>query len=103
MVFQTIFIHFYRAYLQWVAQDMNIHSPEGWYKVKNLDIKKRHGSSLLNRYNSSIFKMLSTIFPDQKFQPFLFDKVPQHYWENSENHKMYQEYSKYHQIDILIY
>jgi hypothetical protein len=40
------------------------------------------GGGLLSLYKDSMFKLLSTLYPDHPFHPWLFKKIPTGFWAN---------------------
>ncbi|EGG15784.1 hypothetical protein DFA_10627 [Cavenderia fasciculata] len=51
-----------RAFVDWLAQTLNITSPEQWYQVTTKDIKTNRGFHLLKLYNNSPYQLFTTIF-----------------------------------------
>ncbi len=49
------------SFLQNLAKELNIIDQSGWYKI-SASLLQRHG--LLQKYNGSVSKLLSTIFPE---------------------------------------
>src|SRR5690606_37908352 len=56
-----------------------------WYKVTALDLKELGGNSLLELYDNSLLKLLEHMYPDFRWYPWLFDKVPVGYWDVPRN------------------
>jgi len=46
----------------------------------------------LAHYNNSVFALLSSIYPDSEFLPFLFHSPPKGLWDNKDNHSKYLNY-----------
>ncbi len=53
-----------RAFLEEYAQVSHINSQEDWYAVTLAELISRGGKSVLDRYNSSISKMLTSLYPE---------------------------------------
>lgn len=47
-----------------------------WYRVKLRDILSHGGRSILEYYNSSIFDMLCTVYPEVEWLPWQFSRLP---------------------------
>jgi hypothetical protein len=53
------------AFLKDLEQKLDIQEPSGWYNFKYEDIVNNGGKALLTKYyNSSMSKMLKTLYPD---------------------------------------
>lgn len=70
---------------------MQITTIEGWTKVTVKDIKNRGGSTLLNYYNGSISSMLHTLYPEHKWDPTKFHRMPRRYWTLIKNQKAFMD------------
>jgi hypothetical protein len=52
------------------------------------------GSGLLaNKYNNSLFLLLSTIFPDFEWIPWKFIQCPRNFWDKEENQKKFIDWA----------
>lgn len=65
-----------RAFMDWAAAQLHVDSMDKWYSIKNADVKKLGGGSLLSMYNNSLHKTLTTIYSDFSWQPWKFQKLP---------------------------
>ncbi len=45
-----------------LAKKLYILTPDGWYKVSKCDMLEHGGAVLLDRYNGSLVKMITTVF-----------------------------------------
>lgn len=48
--------------LDGIARKLNITNPKDWGKVQTLDVQLLGGTSLLNRYNNSLFACLQSVY-----------------------------------------
>lgn len=64
---------------------------EALYKLSNQNLIENGASRLLTRYNSSIFQMLSSIYPEYSWDPLKFSQVPKHYWLSMDNQKAFMD------------
>jgi hypothetical protein len=83
-----------KKYLEWFVKQQNIQKMEDWYKLQITDLKKNGAKGLLAKYNNSLYKLLSTIYPEYDWKPWLFQRVPRSYWANLDNQKKYLEWIK---------
>jgi hypothetical protein len=51
------------------------------------------GSGLLKKYNGSLPKLLSKVYPDYNWLPWKFGKCPHNYWDNIKNHKKFMDWA----------
>ena len=59
------------------------------YNVSKKDFLSNHGTSLLLLYKNSPIKVISSIYSDYKYLPFLFEMGPRGYFDFSQNRKEY--------------
>jgi hypothetical protein len=81
-----------REYLDWLGGHLGVRELEDWYQIKVSDVAKNGGVSLLSRHGDSLIKLLSAIYNDHMWYPWLFRQLPAGYWENAENRKYYVEW-----------
>ncbi len=81
-----------RIYLTWLADRLNIKQKEDWYSVKTSDVIKYGGHGLLVNNEHSLIQALCAVYPEQKFLPWLFEKVPQGFWDNTANQRSYLDW-----------
>jgi len=78
-----------RIFFDSIAKKLNVVKSEEWYKVSREYVRHNGGASLLvNYYNGSLIKALSTVYPEREWK---YEKVPRGYWEDLENQKEYFE------------
>jgi hypothetical protein len=56
--------YYQRVFCDWFAKKNNIKSFDDWYKVKVHDITEHGGSALFHYYERSMYKVLSTVYPE---------------------------------------
>eukprot|EP01125_Pyxidicula_operculata_P005135 TRINITY_DN1872_c0_g1_i3.p1 TRINITY_DN1872_c0_g1~~TRINITY_DN1872_c0_g1_i3.p1 ORF type:complete len:425 (+),score=30.54 TRINITY_DN1872_c0_g1_i3:740-2014(+) len=86
-------------YIEWLKKKLNVDDPISnetnnnniemtkWYGITNKFIRDNHGSGILSKYNNSIFKMLSALYPDYPWERHKFQKVSKNFWKSPENIK----------------
>lgn len=72
--------------IEWMASEIGIEGPEDWYQVSRKEFKEnRLWGMLSHQYSSSVFNLVSDIYPEIDWKPWLFDKAPNAFW-NDEGH-----------------
>jgi hypothetical protein len=51
------------------------------------------GANLIRQHNHSTSTLLSTVYPDYNWLPWKFDKCPNFYWNDFNNHKKFIEWA----------
>jgi len=75
-----------RSFFESLAKKLNIKGQEDWYRVSFQDISENGGLGLLSQhYGSSPSKAIMSVFPEYNWQPWSFEKVHRHYWDESSN------------------
>jgi hypothetical protein len=67
-----------RAFCDFVARDIGFDplDDESWYNITVNDFKRRGGERFLQRYyRSSVFALLSNVYPDLDWKPWRFKKA----------------------------
>jgi very-short-patch-repair endonuclease len=85
----------HKNYADWLYNKLNFTKMEDWYKVDQNTFRNMCGSGLiLNKkyYNGSHIAFLQKVYPDYKWLPWLFKKVPQRYWKDMENRINYMKW-----------
>lgn len=73
-------------YLTWLGERLQIEQPEQWYKVTAADFFNNNGGGLLNNeFNGSVQAVLIDYIPRHPWKAWLFQSVPQSYWNSSYN------------------
>ena len=62
---------------------------EAWYKVPNRTIITNGGGGLLDNFKGSLSAILHSVYPDFRWDPLKFDKVPQNFWDSLGNQKLF--------------
>ncbi len=53
-----------REFLNYLATKLHILTPEDWYNVSKRDVMENGGEILLDRYNGSLAKLITTVFSE---------------------------------------
>ena len=72
-------------YMNWLSNELHINKYEDWYNVSREDILNKYGNSLLGMYNNSHIKLITTIYNDYDWLPWMFKSSPRKYWEDKNN------------------
>lgn len=74
-----------RDFFEGLAQTLKIKKLDDWYNVRTKDIYSV-ANNVLSKYNSSLFKALSTVYPDHQWLAWKFDDaVPWGFWNEKSN------------------
>jgi hypothetical protein len=74
-----------------IATSLNVKELNDWYNVRLKDVLDKGGKGLLAKYQMSLYKALSNIYPDHKWEQFHFHYVPRGYWMDVKNQKAFLE------------
>ncbi len=55
-----------RAFMDELAAKLNVTKPSDWLKVTTTSLQQQGASSLIKKYNGSLTKLLTTIYPEYK-------------------------------------
>lgn len=78
----------HRVFLDKLGESLKISSLDDWYKVTDVDIGIASGSRFVHKhYSASLFKAISTVYPEHKWYPWLFHKPPPRLWDDKQTHK----------------
>jgi hypothetical protein len=78
----------HRQFMDWLAEDLGIEVQEDWYGVTWKDVS-RYGYTLLQQYDTSVFKALQNIYPEFEWNVNQTIKSPHNFWKDTANHRMY--------------
>jgi hypothetical protein len=87
-----------REFLQWVESRFDIRNHEDWYNVTKGEFIEKGGGQLLEQYDGSPSKMLSAIYPNVEWHPWIFGCADDTYWGNINNRRTFLDWvaSRYH-------
>eukprot|EP01125_Pyxidicula_operculata_P022520 TRINITY_DN924_c0_g1_i3.p1 TRINITY_DN924_c0_g1~~TRINITY_DN924_c0_g1_i3.p1 ORF type:complete len:367 (-),score=32.65 TRINITY_DN924_c0_g1_i3:25-1125(-) len=83
-----------REYILWLEHQLNIKSPDEWYRVTTNTVRQNCGSGLLSKYHNSVYLLLKALYPDQNWLPWRFEKTPNKFWKDPIHRKEYLDYIK---------
>jgi len=80
-----------RLYVDSVGQRLGISEGDlaTWYQVRSQSLIKLGASTLLSRYNGSLYALLSAVYPDFAWDPRKFLQAPRHYWADIHNQRSF--------------
>jgi len=76
-----------RVILDQVAAELRIKQPSDWYHVKLTDLRRIAPTKLatIERAFGNFHSALAAAFPDHRFEPWRFRRVPSHFWASDSN------------------
>jgi len=80
-----------KNYMAWLGEELGLHdsNPERWYALTKEDLLRNDGGSLLSRYDDSYYKLISTLYPEIDWLPWMFVRAPNGFWEDRLNRARY--------------
>ena len=74
-----------KRYLRWFEKQVGIKRYSDWYKISYQDFVDHHGVGLVEQYNGSVFRMLTSVFPEKNWKPWLHHQTPHECWHKKAN------------------
>jgi hypothetical protein len=82
-----------KKYLDWFADQRDIKEPQDWYKVHPTDIYNTGGKTLLQRYDNSVYQMLSAIYPEYELHQWNFEsEIQRGCWDDIKCQRMFVDW-----------
>jgi hypothetical protein len=81
-----------RLYLDWLGVLLGYTRPDDWYRISYKQIAKNRGLGILRQYKGSPSSLVSSVFSEHIFSPWLFRTVPKGYFKVRENRRRYVEW-----------
>ncbi len=78
-----------RRFLAWFEETNGLRTCEDWYRVRAYQLEKFGGRSSLLRIIGSVAAVARYAHPDWKWNEWLFQRVPDGFWETRENRLRY--------------
>jgi hypothetical protein len=78
-----------KEYMEWLREEKDLKNLNDLYNITYDLVDKNHGYTLLKYYKWSIQKFVKDIYPEYDWKPWLFSCVPQNYWKDKANHKLF--------------
>ena len=80
--------HWDRSFMDWLGLELGFNKMDDWYRITSDDISKKGGSgSLNNSFNGSPSLLVTSIYPEHKWDIHQFSTVPKRYWSNTVNQR----------------
>jgi hypothetical protein len=77
-----------KAFFDELAIRLNIKKPEDWYSVSVEKVMKMGGSFIHKRYNGSLMRALSGVYPRQQWKEPR-KQMPSGYWKDTKNQRLF--------------
>ena len=72
--------------VDWMASEIGIEELEDWYQVPQIQFRRSGLFGMLtHQYSSGMYNMLTDLYPEHDWKPWLFNKTPNGVW-NDEDH-----------------
>lgn len=80
-----------REYFDWLGAQLGVLSPEDWYALmpSSTELIRMGAASLLKRYSGSSILALQHLYPEHRFAPWKFKRVPRKFWDQFETRRLY--------------
>lgn len=103
-----------RRFVDWVGNQLGVKEMSDWYKYTLQQFTSFGSSGLIyNHYNSSLYLLLSSIYPNYEWLPWRFVNTPRNFWGQKKNQKWFldwagkqlgvMDYIDWYNIDINVY
>ena len=78
-----------KQFMDMVTKELKMNTLDDWYNVSKEDIKKfKGGNRILTPYNGSMFKLLTSVYPEHGWLPWRFHRAS-HYLSDINNCKIF--------------
>ena len=80
-----------KKFLDTVSKKLNIFSSEDWYQIKAKDLIELGGKGLLDDDGGSNIKLITTLYPDKKWEEWRFTRTSKGFWDCLSNQQIFLE------------
>lgn len=77
------------AFVQWFEKQKKFESIEGWYGITQNDVYELGGSGLMDHFECSVQRLITAVYPEHDWKPWLFVQVPKEFWLSKKNRVAY--------------
>ncbi|MCP4661704.1 MAG: hypothetical protein GY856_40400 [bacterium] len=81
-----------RRFLDWLGEELGFQSMEDWYQLTIEDVAYYRGHTLLNKYNSSLVKIVPHYFPEYDWEIWKFRRPSEAFWGEPDHCRRYLEW-----------
>ena len=78
-----------RAFMDEMGDKLGLKDLDGWYAITVANVIPLGAKSILNLYNSSLSKLLMSIYPNHHWDISKFSSRPRNYWSSLEKQKLF--------------
>jgi len=80
-----------KVYMKWLSGVLKREegNPEAWYSITREEFLRNHGDYLLSQYKYSVYRLLSSLYPNANFLSWKFTKTPNGFWDDRTNQRTY--------------
>lgn len=83
-----------RDYMEQLAKELNIVKMDDWYDISVTQIREKNGGNLLDLYQNSPVKMITTIIKEHEWDLLKFNRKPKGFWDDTKTQMDYFEQLK---------
>jgi len=73
-----------KNYMEWISAELKINHLSDWYQYSGLNIVEKNGKGLINKFDGSLYLLLSSVYPSFDWKPWLFASPPRNLWTTME-------------------
>ena len=83
----------HKIFTDWLFEKLEYRSEEDFYKLTKQIFVDNHGHGLLkNKYNSSPYILLKSLYPNYNWLPWMFIQTPDIIWKDFKYHELYAKW-----------
>jgi hypothetical protein len=83
----------HREFFDHMAKKLNLKHMDDWYNITRDGLLEKRTTVLHEHYGDSLVKALQTAYPEVKWLPWKFTRVPSGYWQHESNVRAYVEWA----------
>lgn len=81
-----------RNFIESLAKNLNITQLDQWYEHTGDVVKENGGHALMKHYKNSPLQLLSTLYPNHRWCPWLFSHIPRDFWDHIGNRRQFLDW-----------
>ncbi len=81
-----------KKYVRWFEEQSGFKSIKDWYRIQQDDVYALNGHGLMDHFACSVIQLVSTVYPNHDWKPWLFSQVPKNFWSEKKNRISYMKW-----------